>query len=534
MIQMSHVFLALLVSVSFSSFRDGQYCVFYNRDHPNTKMARYHGGFSFYDGPLYADQVWRLEEAETGKFYIYNHVYSNDRIATHGSSLFVFDGGRYDDQKWTFEYKVQSGGHKYYIISNVEHGGQIYTHGSSGGLFKGSTYSDQHWRCAEPFTAEGSWVPISVFENMGSTTVTKNVVFEKGITRSYDSSSAETHNLKNAFEFSGKYGITEALGVSTSISATTIDEFKSSRSSADSNRFTITDTTTFEVPAGTCIEYLQFQVSLDDLFSTSDVYFKSVTNRLQNRPCPWDDKCEDTADWYDSDGPTYDCDWYSTERRCRLYGDGYRNFGKTANEACCFCKDFRNRRNLRFDEPDWMHQKQGFTNEGYLVDGVNSETLDIYYSSFAADVCEEVHWWNYERRFECPPRMALGGVYHTLSKDEDIQFFTLEKGLCCEHITDSCKWHQGHGNITCPMGYSLAGFKLDAGILLSNVTEYKCCATGNDHFTPYSNMTEPDQWYPDVCIEYGEMLLAKHEESSSFEFSAVNALVTVAFMVFAV
>lgn len=533
MIQMSYVFLALLMSVSFS-WEDGQYCVFYNRHYPSTKMARYHGGFIFFDGSLYGDQVWRLEAASEG-FYIYNHVYSNDRIATHGGGIFVFDGGKYEDQQWKFTYQTTTGGHKYYTISNVAHGGQIYTHGSSGGLAIGSIYSDQHWRCAEPWTAEGSWVPISVFDNMGSSTVSRSVSFEIGITDSYESSSAESYNLKDAFEFSGKYAIEATLGISAGRTVTS--EFRSSTNSADRNTFTRRESTSYDVPAGTCTEFLQFQLSLDDLFSGTDVYFKSVTSRLVSRPCSNNhyDKCDDEPGWYDSDGPRYDCDWYSTERRCRLFGDGYENKGFTANEACCFCKQFvpKTRRNLRTDDPDWMHQKQGFTYEGHLVDGVNSETLEIYYSPFNADVCEEVHWWNYERRFECPPRMALGGLYHSLSKHEDSQFFTLEKGLCCEHVTDSCKWHQGQGNITCPMGYSLAGFKLDAGTMFSHVTEYKCCATGTDHFTPYSNITEPEQWYPDVCIEYVEELLAKREESSSFGFSAVNALVTIVLMVFA-
>jgi len=43
--------------------------------------------------------------------------------------------------------------------------------------------------------------------------------------------------------------------------------------------------------------------------------------------------------WYDSDGPTYDCEYYSVGSRCATFGDAYRNIdnGKTANEACCTC-----------------------------------------------------------------------------------------------------------------------------------------------------------------------------------------------------
>eukprot|EP00536_Pseudo-nitzschia_multiseries_P000463 jgi/Psemu1/300077/fgenesh1_kg.6_\ len=41
--------------------------------------------------------------------------------------------------------------------------------------------------------------------------------------------------------------------------------------------------------------------------------------------------------WHDSDGIAYDCGWYSEGNRCSLYGNDYRNFGKTASEACVVC-----------------------------------------------------------------------------------------------------------------------------------------------------------------------------------------------------
>lgn len=48
--------------------------------------------------------------------------------------------------------------------------------------------------------------------------------------------------------------------------------------------------------------------------------------------------CTDSPiDWYDSDGPEYNCAFYSQGRNCEQYGDQYENFGKTANEACCAC-----------------------------------------------------------------------------------------------------------------------------------------------------------------------------------------------------
>jgi len=54
-------------------------------------------------------------------------------------------------------------------------------------------------------------------------------------------------------------------------------------------------------------------------------------------PGSTDDDCEDVAGWYDSDGASYDCRWYSENNRCVTYGAGYANFGLTARDACCAC-----------------------------------------------------------------------------------------------------------------------------------------------------------------------------------------------------
>lgn len=62
--------------------------------------------------------------------------------------------------------------------------------------------------------------------------------------------------------------------------------------------------------------------------------------------CPSDCSCEedstctcedDPVGWYDSDGPTFSCAWYASGSNCASWGNGYENFGKTANEACCVC-----------------------------------------------------------------------------------------------------------------------------------------------------------------------------------------------------
>jgi trypsin len=51
--------------------------------------------------------------------------------------------------------------------------------------------------------------------------------------------------------------------------------------------------------------------------------------------------CQDVSPggqaWHDADGETFTCEWYSEGDNCRNHGDGYENFGHTANEACCMC-----------------------------------------------------------------------------------------------------------------------------------------------------------------------------------------------------
>ncbi|GFH44035.1 PKD domain-containing protein [Chaetoceros tenuissimus] len=50
--------------------------------------------------------------------------------------------------------------------------------------------------------------------------------------------------------------------------------------------------------------------------------------------------CKDDDDWYDSDGERFNCEWYSQkDTRCSKFGRRFRNFGKTASEVCCICKD---------------------------------------------------------------------------------------------------------------------------------------------------------------------------------------------------
>jgi hypothetical protein len=52
--------------------------------------------------------------------------------------------------------------------------------------------------------------------------------------------------------------------------------------------------------------------------------------------------CQDlfgyNGEWFDSDGATYDCNWYGSDSYyCSSYGSSYSNYGFTANQACCAC-----------------------------------------------------------------------------------------------------------------------------------------------------------------------------------------------------
>lgn len=50
--------------------------------------------------------------------------------------------------------------------------------------------------------------------------------------------------------------------------------------------------------------------------------------------------CQDSpVGWYDIDGPQYNCQWYSEDTNCEELGsiEEYKNFGKTASQACCSC-----------------------------------------------------------------------------------------------------------------------------------------------------------------------------------------------------
>lgn len=52
------------------------------------------------------------------------------------------------------------------------------------------------------------------------------------------------------------------------------------------------------------------------------------------------ESCVDTADWHDSDGPIYTCQWYAQGSNCFDFGHSFEHLGETANTACCVCQGY--------------------------------------------------------------------------------------------------------------------------------------------------------------------------------------------------
>lgn len=79
-----------------------------------------------------------------------------------------------------------------------------------------------------------------------------------------------------------------------------------------------------EAESNTRERYLMEQHSLRGNHNVGDRQMQSST-------------CSNVPLWHDADGPTYDCDWYAKEGNCAAYGNSYAFAGYTAKQACCAC-----------------------------------------------------------------------------------------------------------------------------------------------------------------------------------------------------
>jgi hypothetical protein len=72
--------------------------------------------------------------------------------------------------------------------------------------------------------------------------------------------------------------------------------------------------------------------------------------------------CKDISGWHDSDGPSYNCEWYAsmdTDLRCR-HSKRHPNNGHTALTACCACgggEDVQSTVEECHNEPGWYDSK---------------------------------------------------------------------------------------------------------------------------------------------------------------------------------
>ena len=80
-------------------------------------------------------------------------------------------------------------------------------------------------------------------------------------------------------------------------------------------------------PAGTVCGSNQETCDVDGLCKVHPPSPPLAVNKCGNSP----------KYWFDSDGPKFDCAYYRIHNKCDSIGYRFRNFGKTAQEACCAC-----------------------------------------------------------------------------------------------------------------------------------------------------------------------------------------------------
>lgn len=205
-------------------------------------------------------------------------------------------------------------------------------------------------------------------------------------------------------------------------------------------------------------------------------------------------QCHPVQGWYDSDGPQYNCAWYTENtHRCLLYGNGYSNFGHTANTACCACRatTYHGRRALNADE---VQPKRGFVPTGEVFVGIAREFAPagdaiLETPMFAPEFiisesnCEKRDWWVNSENMEltCNDGEVIGALFKNGEDAHTNPIYSLEQGYCCQNpAPTSCYWKSVRTHSTedwmCDDGFYLNGFKLNEnGNLLKNVVQIRCC-----------------------------------------------------------
>jgi hypothetical protein len=296
-------FLALLLVASFADEQftepeqerthmdpaEGLAVVFYSKQYRFTKIA---------DPGQDNQKVWAdnadpssrnlfVLDKDQGDYFIRDST-SNRRLGcAANTNIYAVpsDSTIWPDQLWTFRGPDSDG---FYEIVNVHRPKyQIGLMSSSTIGCWDTTWSDGKywkWRLEDIFTATALWKPIAELDNISDTDGNYQYKKTVGYTQSITSSEAHKSSVSQSLEFSagGALGGIDLGGTSTT---TMTEEFSSSVSHAMSGTFTTTETLTWPVPAGKCLQILQIQVKQDDTMKDiQDMTFYSTKIKIQNCP----------------------------------------------------------------------------------------------------------------------------------------------------------------------------------------------------------------------------------------------------------
>ena len=233
-----------------------------------------------YEQSVYASQLWVLKEEpmHPGYYYITNAAFFNYRIAKWGSGdedVGVYNGQYYDNQLWKFV--RQEDDDVYMIYNKVYSNAKMAKWGKADGdwgTYEGEDLDSQRWTLTPRYEADLDNNVILHVCNRGSTTVTHEKTYTVGITVS----NTDTVTTTTGLEVSLQIGIDEAGIEEAGMSETLKMEITESLSHTETENWSKTTTTTYQVPPG--VEYIVTQQTVkfdstkipnDDLLQHSSI-----------------------------------------------------------------------------------------------------------------------------------------------------------------------------------------------------------------------------------------------------------------------
>jgi len=253
--------LALASTVAGDHVLDGNTFIITNKYYNKANLAQWgtdSRDIGTYEQSVLADQLWVLNEEPMypGYYYITNAAYFNYRIGKWGSGdedVGVYNGQYYDDQLWKF---VRQEDDDVYMIYNKDYSNaKMAKWGKPDdywGTWEGEDKDDQRWTLTPRYEADLDDNVILHVCNRGSTTVTHEKTYTVGITVS----NTDTVTTTTGLEVSLQIGINE-LGLEASMSETLKMEITESLSHTETENWSKTTKTTYQVPPG--VEYIVTQ-----------------------------------------------------------------------------------------------------------------------------------------------------------------------------------------------------------------------------------------------------------------------------------